>query len=140
MTTPDDNTLELRPTSAFLEACGLHFTEITGTRVTGTAELDERHHTPFGVVHGGLYAALVETAASVGASKAVEEAGKFAVGLHNGTDFLRSSAGCTAEVVAEAIQQGRTQQLWLVTVTDAATGKSLARGQLRLQNIPLPEK
>ncbi|GAA3966859.1 PaaI family thioesterase [Gordonia caeni] len=125
-------------TSAFLDACGLTLTEVTGRRVVGTVELDERHHTPWGVVHGGLYASLVETAASVGASTAVADAGQFAVGLHNGTDFLRSSTGCTAEVVAEAIQQGRTQQLWLVTVTDTSTGKALARGQLRLQNIPLP--
>lgn len=131
MTAPDS-------TGAFLDVCGLTLTETTGTRVVGTVELDERHHTPWGVVHGGLYASLVETAASVGASTAVADAGQFAVGLHNGTDFLRSSTGCTAEVVAEAIQQGRTQQLWLVTVTDTSTGKALARGQLRLQNIPLP--
>ena len=38
-------------------------------------------------------------------------------------------------VVAEPLQQGRTQQLWLVVVSRAQDGKAVARGQVRLQNI-----
>ncbi|MGB3304142.1 PaaI family thioesterase [Gordonia sp. (in: high G+C Gram-positive bacteria)] len=125
------------PTSAFMEASGLVVTEASGSRVAGYVDLDERHHTPFGVVHGGLYATLVESAGSIGGSAAVADRGQFAVGLNNSTDFLRSSTGTRAIVVAEPIIQGRTQQLWVVTITDDATGKELARGQLRLQNIPL---
>jgi hypothetical protein len=30
------------------------------------------------------------------------------------------------------------QQLWEVVITDDGTGKALARGQVRLQNVPLP--
>ncbi|BDB62281.1 hypothetical protein RDE2_40750 [Rhodococcus sp. RDE2] len=61
------------------------------------------------------------------------------VGVDNSTDFLRSTTGCRASVTAEPLQQGRAQQLWLVIITDTTTGKVLARGQLRLQNVPLPE-
>jgi 1,4-dihydroxy-2-naphthoyl-CoA hydrolase len=39
------------------------------------------------------------------------------------------------EVVAEPIQQGRTQQLWQVVITRGQDGKAVARGQVRLQNI-----
>lgn len=39
------------------------------------------------------------------------------------------------EVVAEPIQQGRTQQLWQVAITRVQDGKAVARGQVRLQNI-----
>ncbi|MGO3328437.1 PaaI family thioesterase [Gordonia sp. (in: high G+C Gram-positive bacteria)] len=125
--------------SGFLKAAGLDVTLATGTRVEGHVELDERHHTPWGVVHGGVYATFVESAGSIGASAAVADRGQFAVGVHNATDFLRPSKGGRAMVVAEPIQQGRTQQLWLVEVTDESSGKTLARGQLRLQNVPLPE-
>jgi len=59
--------------------------------------------------------------------------------LHNATDFLRSSVGGRVEVLAEPLQQGRVQQLWLVVITDQ-TGKPVARGQLRLQNLPLPSE
>jgi uncharacterized protein (TIGR00369 family) len=120
--------------SAFMVASGLVLDEMSGSRVTGHLELDESHHTPYGVVHGGVYATAVETAASVGASLFVAERGQFAVGVHNATDFLRASSGGRAEVEALPLQQGRVQQLWLVTVT-GADGRPLARGQVRLQNV-----
>lgn len=125
---------------AFLLALGLELTEATGTRVVGYVDLDDRHHTPWGVVHGGVYATIVESVGSIGGSLAVADRGQFAVGLNNSTDFLRASNGCRAQVTAEPIIQGRTQQLWLVEIDDAATGKGLARGQLRLQNVPLPKQ
>jgi len=34
--------------------------------------------------------------------------------------------------------QGKIQQLWQVIVTRSEDGKEVARGQLRLQNVPLP--
>lgn len=127
-------------TSEFMQASGLVVTEASGSRVEGYVDLDQRHHTPFGVVHGGVYATLVESAGSIGGSLAVADRGQFAVGLNNSTDFLRASTGCRAAVTAEPIIQGRTQQLWLIQITDEATGKDLARGQLRLQNLPLPSR
>lgn len=127
-----------RRASKFTLATGLVVDEITATTVTGHAELGSDHHTPWGVVHGGVYASIVESAASIGASYAVADKQQFAVGVHNATDFLRPSAGARVTVRAAAVFQGRTQQLWEVVITDDASGKDLARGQLRTQNIPHP--
>lgn len=120
--------------SSFVAAAGLVVDEVGPTRVRGHLDLGPEHHTPWGVVHGGVYTTAVESAASIGASAAVADRGQYAVGLHNATDFLRPSTTGRAEVLAEPLQQGRTQQLWLVTITNAQ-GKELARGQLRLQNV-----
>lgn len=76
-------------TSRFSEATGLVVESISPTEVRGHAELDENHHTPWGVVHGGVYTSLVESTASIGASYAVKDRNQFAVGVHNATDFLR---------------------------------------------------
>ena len=46
---------------------------MTATRVVGHIDLGPGHHTPWGVIHGGVYATAVETAASLGASAAVED-------------------------------------------------------------------
>ena len=124
--------------SPFLRGSGLVFENMTTTEVTGTIDAGPDHHTPWGVVHGGLYATIVESAASIGASSAVAGHGQFAVGVHNATDFLRSATECRAAVLAQPLHQGRTQQLWQVVITDDGTGKALARGQVRLQNVPLP--
>ncbi|WP_309229447.1 MULTISPECIES: PaaI family thioesterase [unclassified Blastococcus] len=127
-----------RPAPAFVGAMGFTTAEVTGTRVTGSADLGPEHHTPWGVVHGGVYCAIVETAASVGASRAVQEHGQFSVGVNNSTDFIRSMTAGRVDVVAEPVQQGRTQQLWQVALTRAEDGKLVAQGRVRLQNVPLP--
>ena len=124
--------------SAFVAATGLDVGEASGTRVTGTVALGPDHHTPWGVVHGGVYCAVVESAASIGASLAVADRGQFAVGVNNSTDFLRPVTAGRLDVVAEPVQQGRTLQLWTVQLTRPEDGKLVARGQVRLQNVPLP--
>ena len=130
--------VDLGAASAFVAATGLQLTEVSGTRVTGHIDVGAQHHTPWGVVHGGVYCTVVESAASVGASTAVTDRGQFAVGVNNSTDFLRPMTAGRLDVVAEPVQQGKTLQLWLVTLTRAEDGKLVARGQVRLQNVPLP--
>lgn len=134
--TPD---FSLEAASRFVAASGFVIDEVTDTSLTGHAELGVDHLTPWGVVHGGVYATIVESAGSVAASRAVLERGQFAVGVHNATDFLRPSTGGRAVVEATVLHQGRTQQLWQIIITDEASWKVLARGQLRLQNVPLPQ-
>lgn len=128
----------LAKASPFVAAAGLVIDDVSGTKVVGHIELTEDHFTPWGVVHGGVYTTAVESAASIGASEAVKDRGEFAVGVHNGTDFLRASKGGRIDVIAEPLQQGRVQQLWLVTISATDSGKAVARGQVRLQNVPLP--
>jgi uncharacterized protein (TIGR00369 family) len=121
----------------FMRSTGLTFDSIAGDRVTAHLDVDVDQQTPWGVVHGGVYTSVVESAASVGASKAVQGRGMYAVGLNNSTDFLRPVTSARLDVLGVPLQQGRTQQLWLVTIT-RDDGKGVARGQLRLQNVPLP--
>ena len=107
------------------------------TRVVATTELGREQHTPWGVVHGGAYTTTIETMATLGASTAVLERGQFAVGVNNNTDFIRPVVAGRLKVLAVAIQQGATQQLWQVEITRDEDGKLIARGQVRLQNVPL---
>ena len=130
--------VDLGAASAFVAATGLQLTEVSGTRVTGHIDVGAQHHTPWGVVHGGVYCTVIESAASIGASTAVTARGQFSVGVNNSTDFLRPMTAGRLDVVAEPVQQGKTLQLWLVTLTRAEDGKLVARGQVRLQNVPLP--
>lgn len=129
--------LDARPSereSTFVRAAGLVVDEVRPTEVTGHIELGPDHHTPWGIVHGGVYATAIESAASIGASFAVREAGMVAVGLTNTTHFLRSATAGRVTVRAHALNQGRTQQLWKVDVEDEA-GRLLAHGEVRLQNV-----
>jgi 1,4-dihydroxy-2-naphthoyl-CoA hydrolase len=134
----DQPAVDLTAASAFVAAISFDVADADGSRVTGSVELGPDQHTPWGVVHGGVYCSVVESAASIGASLAVQERGQFAVGVNNNTDFLRPMTAGRVDVVAEPIQQGRTLQLWQVVLTRTDDGKVVARGQVRLQNVPLP--
>jgi 1,4-dihydroxy-2-naphthoyl-CoA hydrolase len=122
-------------TSALLELIDARFDEATPTRVTGTIGADERHHQPWGIVHGGLYTAAIESFATIGAHEAVKTTGQQPVGVRNVTDFLRPHRAGRLTVVATAIHQGRTQQLWQVEIRRSDDDKLVARGQVRLQNV-----
>jgi len=121
-----------------LKALGLRLDVIEPTRVVGSIDVGPDHHTPWGVVHGGTFTTAIESAASVGASLAVIDRGQFAVGVNNTTDFLRPIVRGRLTLVAEAVHQGATQQLWQVTLS-RDDGKLVARGQVRLQNVSLPD-
>ena len=135
---PDGSPLDPRDgASAFVAAAGLMITEVRPDRFEGYIDLGEAHHQPWGIVHGGVYATAVESAASLGASAFAAERGQYAVGVNNNTSFLRPFASGRVEVTAWPIQQGRTQQLWQVEIVDQA-GRLIATGQLRLANVALP--
>jgi 1,4-dihydroxy-2-naphthoyl-CoA hydrolase len=132
---PELPDLSLERAPAFVREAGLEVGEIGPERVTGTIAAGPEHHTPWGVVHGGVYATAIESACSIGASVAAPE-GMFAVGLSNQTDFLRPHRTGELRVVATPVHQGRTQQLWTCEIA-RGDGRLVARGQVRLQNVPL---
>jgi uncharacterized protein (TIGR00369 family) len=75
---------------------------------------------PFGLVHGGLYATVAETLASIGTWMGVQEQGMAAMGLSNQTSFMRPITEGSVNVVARAIHRGRTTWIWDVEARDDA--------------------
>jgi uncharacterized protein (TIGR00369 family) len=126
---------DLSTPSELMALLDIQFDEITPTRVTGSIGADERHHQPWGIVHGGLYTTAIETFATTGAFEAIKDRGQQAVGVANTTDFLRPHRGGRLAVVAVPIQQGRTQQLWQAEIRRPEDDKLIARGHVRLQNV-----
>lgn len=125
----------LEPESGtFLYGAGLVVDEAGPAKVLGHIDLGPQHHTPWGIVHGGVYATAVESAASIGATAAVRELGQVAVGLTNTTHFVRSLKSGRVTVEAVPLHQGRSQQLWKVDISDEQ-GRLVAHGELRLQNL-----
>lgn len=113
---------------------GLQFADFGPDGGSAQVLLNERHHQPWGTVHGGLYCAIVETVASISGTVWLEaQGGGSCVGINNNTDFLRAVSAGLITAASTPIHRGRRQQLWLVEITDE-DGRLLARGQVRLQN------
>jgi 1,4-dihydroxy-2-naphthoyl-CoA hydrolase len=117
----------------FVGLLGLRFDEVGPDRVVISWDVTPALHQPYGIVHGGVHASVVETAASIAGAAWLGERGQV-VGVSNSTDFLRAVREGTLRAVAEPVHRGRLQQLWLVEIRDEA-GRLVARGQVRLQNI-----
>ncbi len=117
----------------FVELLGLRFDEVSGDRVVISWDVTPALQQPYGIVHGGVHASVIETAASVAAATWLGDRGQV-VGVNNSTDFLRAVREGTLRAVAEPVHRGRLQQLWLVEIRDE-TERLVARGQVRLQNI-----
>jgi 1,4-dihydroxy-2-naphthoyl-CoA hydrolase len=126
---------DLTGPSELMSLLDIGFEERTSTLVRGSIAADQRHHQPWGLVHGGLYTTAIETFATTGAHEAVKDRGLQTVGVANSTDFLRPHRAGRLEVVAVSVHQGRSQQLWQVEVRRPEDGKLVARGQVRLQNV-----
>jgi len=125
----------LRTPSEMMALLEIEFDEVTPTHVSGSVAADQRHHQPWGLVHGGLYTTVIETFATTGAFEAVKDQGQQAVGVANNTDFLRPHRSGRLRVIAEPVHQGRTQQLWQAEIRRPEDDKLVARGQVRLQNV-----
>lgn len=112
------------------------FAETTTERVVITVDVTDHHLQPYGIVHGGLYCAMAETAASVGAAMTVmaEDPDGGAVGQSNHTDFLRATRGGRLTATATPVHVGRSVQLWQVDITDDAD-RLVAQSKVRMFNI-----
>jgi len=97
---------------------GLEFDDITAEVVFGHVELRPEILQPYGLVHGGVFASISESLASVGTAVGVFPDGNIAVGQSNYTSFLRPITEGTIHAKATRISAGRTTWLWDVEITD----------------------
>src|SRR4051794_31241805 len=95
----------------FQELLGMDFTEASGDQVVITCTVRPELHQPYGILHGGVYCSIVESAASIGAALWLGDEGNV-VGVANTTNFLRATREGTLTATATPIQRARTQQLW----------------------------
>ncbi|MBX7434652.1 PaaI family thioesterase [Mycobacterium sp. Y57] len=115
---------------------GLTFLEVTPDGGRARLQITDKLLQPWGIVHGGVYCAVIESLASVsGHTWLTENGGGTVVGVNNNTDFLRAISTGTVIATSTPIHRGRRQQLWLITIADE-NDRVVARGQVRLQNLP----
>jgi 1,4-dihydroxy-2-naphthoyl-CoA hydrolase len=117
----------------FVKLLGLRIEEATGDRVVLACPVTPDLHQPYGLVHGGVYAALAETAASYGAASWLADRGG-TFGISNHTDFLRPVREGTLRAEATPLARGRTTQLWQVAISDDQD-RLVAHAKVRLQNV-----
>jgi uncharacterized protein (TIGR00369 family) len=99
---------------------GLELLDISDTDVHAQVTVREEIKQPMGLVHGGVYASMAESMASMATAFAVHDEGQTAMGLSNATSFLRPVTEGVVHAHATRIHRGRTTWVWDVRFSDDA--------------------
>lgn len=117
--------------SAFDRLIGLRFTGAGADEVTAEIPVTDVLLQPYGLVHGGVYATIVETLASTGAALSALARGQTTVGLENSTSFLRGTREGVLRARATPLHRGGRTQVWSVEIRDG-DGREVASGRVRM--------
>jgi 1,4-dihydroxy-2-naphthoyl-CoA hydrolase len=97
---------------------GLEILTSSPEEVTAQVVVRDELKQPMGLVHGGVFASIAESIASLGTAWAVVGDGMMAQGLSNQTSFLRPILEGTIHARAVRRHKGRTTWVWEVDITD----------------------
>jgi uncharacterized protein (TIGR00369 family) len=110
---------------------GLELLEVSDTDVRGRVKVRDELKQPAGLVHGGVYAAMAESMASLATALAVMEGGDMAMGLSNSTSFMRPITEGTVHAHGTRLHRGRTTWVWDVRFSDDA-GRTCAMTRMTI--------
>jgi 1,4-dihydroxy-2-naphthoyl-CoA hydrolase len=119
----------------FNAALGIQLFKVEAGEVRAELQVGPHHHQPWGIVHGGVYCAIIETVCSVGAQVALTPGSGFIVGVDNHTSFLKATRSGTLRIVARPLAVGGRTQLWEANVENEQ-GELVATGRVRLMVVP----
>ena len=97
---------------------GFELFDSDGERARGRFRVEDRVRQPYGLVHGGAYAAMAESLASVATAQAVAGEGMIAMGQANHTSFLRPVTEGDIHAEGRRRHRGRSTWVWQVDFTD----------------------
>src|SRR3954465_7651678 len=96
---------------------GFETLEVGPDRARSRARVTTSHKQPYGLVHGGVYAAMAESLASQATMNAGCAGGDVAMGLSNHTSFMRPVLEGHVNATARRVHRGRTTWVWEVELT-----------------------
>ena len=128
---PDPVALLNANRAGFDVAMSLRYLQATADEVVMEYEVGPQHLQPYGIVHGGVHCAVIESVCSTGASLAAQARGQSVVGVENHTSFIHAVRQGRLTARAVPLTRGRRTQVWEAHVTDA-TGRLVATGRVRL--------
>jgi 1,4-dihydroxy-2-naphthoyl-CoA hydrolase len=99
---------------------GLQLVDFSDGEVRARVELREDLKQPMGLLHGGVYASIAESLASLATALGVLDRGEVAMGLSNSTSFLRPVTEGAVHAHATRLHRGRTTWVWDVQFSDDA--------------------
>lgn len=103
----------------FAERIGIRLTDIGPDYLSATLEVTSELHQPFGVLHGGVSAALAETVGSVAANLCVDPERFMCLGQELNANHLRPVVNGRITATAHPFHIGHSTQVWGIETRNA---------------------
>lgn len=123
--------------AGFDKLYGLELLSVSDTEVRAQLTVRPEVKQPAGLLHGGVYAAMAESMASIATALGVAPNGDMAMGLSNSTSFLRPITEGVVHALATRLHRGRTTWVWDVRFADEA-GRTCALTRMTVAVRPAP--
>lgn len=110
---------------------------VSTEKVILTMTVEDKHLQPYGIMHGGVNALLIETATSMGANASLDTTNQVAVGLDIQVNHLKPAIiGDILTIIAMPDHIGKTTQVWQAEITNQRQQKiSVGRCTLMVKNL-----
>lgn len=135
----EESDLEGLRRGTLADTLGFEILETGEQLALGRFTVQDRVRQPMGIVHGGAYAAMAETLASMATWMQVRSAGNIAVGQSNETSFLRPASEGTIHAEARRRHGGRKTWVWEIDFTDDQ-GRLCAISRVTMAVLPEPKQ
>lgn len=113
-----------------VEHLGIKLESISADQIVLTMPITDKARQPFGLLHGGITMALVETAASVHASWGVDLSEKSPVGIEINGSHVRSARAGTIRAVGQVVRRSRSMIVHQVDVYLVESGELLSTARM----------
>jgi uncharacterized protein (TIGR00369 family) len=123
----------------FERLLGFELLALSETHGRARASVRDELKQPYGLLHGGVYASLAESLASLATAVALgERGGGLALGMANNTSFLRPITDGTVHATATRLHAGKTTWIWDVELRDDSE-RLCAVTRMTIAVRPLPQ-
>lgn len=110
--------LEHAAAGNFAQRIGVRITEFGADFLRATLAVTADLHQPYGVLHGGVSAALAETVGSVAANLCVDPERFMCLGQHIDVSHLRPVSAGIITATARPFHIGHRSQVWGIEIRD----------------------
>lgn len=115
-----------------LETFNIEIIQLNKEQVVIEVDVTEDMKQPFGVIHGGMNAVLIETAISLGGTENVEDG--HATGVEINVNHIRPVSTGRLIITATPVHIGKNTQIWTAEIKNN-DGKTTAVGRMTLMNV-----
>lgn len=106
--------------NTLMETLAIEFVDVGEDFLTAKMPVTSKVYQPYGILHGGATAALVETVGSSASNFFIDRETQMVKGLELSINHVKSKRDGYVFATARPIHKGRTTHLWEIKVVDEA--------------------